>query len=88
LLLVNAICTILLSSMKQLIIIPICLTLIACDGGLAPPPPKPPVELGFSGTIYYAPGSWPPVDSLVNLMIFRSTNNFPLSANRSVAFIF
>jgi hypothetical protein len=66
--------------MKQLIIIPICLTLIACDGGLAPPPPKPPVELGFSGTIYYAPGSWPPVDSLVNLMIFAS-QIYPLDSS-------
>jgi hypothetical protein len=46
----------------------LCLLLAACDGGLAPPPP---VELGFSGTVYFTPGSWP-TDSLFNLWIFAS----------------
>jgi hypothetical protein len=45
----------------------ICSLLIACDGGLAPPPP---IELGFSGTVYFT-GQWPS-DSLISLWIFAS----------------
>jgi hypothetical protein len=55
--------------MRYLVLIILCLLLTACDGGLAPPPP---MELGFSGTVYFTPGSWPPLDSLVSLKIFAS----------------
>ena len=61
--LVNPICNILVSIMKSIVLIIICILLTSCDGGLAPPPP---VELGFSGTVYFTPGSWPPADSLVS----------------------
>jgi hypothetical protein len=42
--------------MKLLTIIIFCLLFLSCDAGLAPPPP---VELGFSGMVYFTPGSWP-----------------------------
>jgi len=67
--LVYPICNILLSIMRFLVLIILCLLLASCDEGLAPPPP---VELGFSGTVYFTPGSWPQADSLVGLMIFAS----------------
>jgi hypothetical protein len=66
---VNPICNILVSIMKLIVLIIICILLTSCDGGLAPPPP---IELGFSGTVYFTPGSWPPADSLVSIMIFAS----------------
>jgi len=37
-----------------------------CDGGLEPTPP------GFSGTVYFEAGTWPPPDSVVNLWLFVS----------------
>jgi hypothetical protein len=43
--------------------------LIACDSGLAPPPP---IEPGFCGTVSFAHGTWPSSDSLVHLWIFAS----------------
>jgi hypothetical protein len=55
--------------MRFLLLIILCLCIASCDGGLAPPPP---VELGFSGTVHVAPGSWPPADSLAGLLIFAS----------------
>lgn len=43
--------------------------LIGCDGGLAPPEH---INPGFGGTVYVAPGSWPPKDSVVSLWVFAS----------------
>jgi hypothetical protein len=60
------------------------LLLVACDGGLAPPPP---VELGFSGTVHFTPGSWPPSDSLVSIMIFAS-KIYPLDSATVFAGLF
>jgi hypothetical protein len=57
--------------------------LVSCDGGLAPPPP---VELGFSGTVYFTPGSWP-TDSLINLWIFAS-QIYPLDSATAFAGLF
>jgi hypothetical protein len=54
--------------MRFLVLTILCLLLAACDGGLAPPPS---MELGFSGTVYFTPGSWP-TDSLISLWIFAS----------------
>ena len=58
--------------------------LTACDSGLAPPPP---IELGFSGTVYFAPGSWPPTDSLINLWIFAS-QTYPLDSAQAFSGLF
>ena len=81
---VNPICNILVSIMKFLILIILCLLLASCDGGLAPPPP---IEPGFSGTIYFKSGSWPPADSLVSIMIFAS-KIYPLDSATAYAGIF
>ena len=62
----------------------LCLLLLSCDGGLAPPPP---VELGFSGTVYFTPGSWPSADSLVGIMIFAS-KIYPLDSATVFAGLF
>jgi hypothetical protein len=70
--------------MRILILIILCLLLAACDGGLAPPPPTEP---GFSGTIYFTPGSWPPADSLVSIMIFAS-KIYPLDSATVVVGLF
>jgi len=51
--------------------------LTACDNGLAPPAP---VEPGFSGTVYFTPGSWPK-DSLFSLWIFAS-QVYPLDSEK------
>jgi hypothetical protein len=64
--------------MKFLLPFIICLFIIGCDGGLAPPPP---VELGFSGTVHFASGYWPPIDSLHSLWIFAS-QIYPLDSNK------
>jgi hypothetical protein len=64
--------------MRYLFLTILCLLLAACDGGLAPPPP---IELGFSGTVYFTPGSWPPSDSLISLAIFASQIDQLDSAN-------
>jgi hypothetical protein len=53
----------------------------ACDGRLAPPPP-----LGFSGTVYFTPGSWP-TDSLFSLWIFAS-QIYPLDSAKVYAGLF
>ena len=82
--LVNPICTILVSMMRILILVILCVFIAACDGGLAPPPPS---ELGFSGTVYFTPGSWPPTDSLVSIMIFASTI-YPLDSATTVSGLF
>ena len=83
LLLVNPICTILVSVMKYLTVIIFCLLLASCDAGLAPPPP---VELGFSGTVHFTPGSWP-TDSLFNLWIFAS-QIYPLDSAKVYSGLF
>ncbi len=70
--------------MKFLLPLVICLILISCDGGLAPPPP---VELGFSGTVHFVPGYWPPSDSLNSLWIFAS-QIYPLDSNKVFAGLF
>ena len=57
--------------------------LVSCDDGLAPPAP---VELGFSGTVYFAPGSWP-TDSLVSLWIFAS-QIYPLDSAKVYSGLF
>jgi hypothetical protein len=67
--------------MKHFIPILFCLLFSACDGGLAPPPPAP-IEFGFSGTVYFAPGSWPRADSLVSLWIFAS-KIYPLDSAKA-----
>ena len=70
--------------MRFLIFIFLCVLLASCDAGLAPPPP---VELGFSGTVYFTPGSWPPADSLVSLWVFAS-NIYPLDSATVYAGLF
>jgi hypothetical protein len=70
--------------MKFFFLILLCVLLLSCDGGLAP---LPPVELGFSGTVYFTPGSWPPADSLVSLMIFAS-KIYPLDSATVYAGLF
>jgi len=70
--------------MKLLVLIILCLLLASCDAGLAPPPP---IELGFSGTVYFTPGSWPSRDSLVGLMIFAS-EIYPLDSAMAFAGLF
>ena len=69
--------------MRSIVLIILCLLLTACDGGLAPPPP---VELGFSGTVYFTPGSWP-TDSLINLWIFAS-QIYPLDSAKVYSGLF
>jgi hypothetical protein len=71
-------------AMRSFALIILCLTLTACDSGLAPPPP---IELGFSGTVYFAPGTWPPSDSLFNLWIFAS-QNYPLDSATAFSGLF
>jgi hypothetical protein len=70
--------------MKHIALPILCLILAACDDGLAPPPP---VELGFSGTVYFTPGSWPPPDSLVSLLIFAS-QVYPLDSAKVYSGLF
>jgi len=82
--LVHPNCTILVSMMRFSLLIILCLFLAACDGGLAPPPPAEP---GFSGTVYFTPGSWPPTDSLVSIMIFAS-KIYPLDSATTVSGLF
>jgi len=55
--------------MKRFLITLSCIFLFSCNGGLEP---VIPVEPGFGGTIYFAPGSWPPADSLVSVWLFAS----------------
>lgn len=69
--------------MRFLVLMILCLLLTACDGGLAPPPP---IELGFSGTVYFTPGSWP-TDSLINLWIFAS-QIYPLDSAKVYSGLF
>ncbi len=77
-------CTILVRFMKYIILIILCLILVACDGGLAPPPP---IELGLSGTVHFTPGSWPSSDSLVGLLIFAS-QVYPLDSAKVYSGLF
>jgi hypothetical protein len=65
--------------MKSLPITIICVLLIACDGGLAPPPPA---EFGFSGTVYFT-GQWPS-DNLLSIWIFAS-QIYPLDSTKVVS---
>jgi hypothetical protein len=65
--------------MKFLPITIICVLLMACDEGLAPPPP---IELGFSGTVNFS-GTWPS-DSLLNLWIFAS-QIYPLDSTKVIS---
>ncbi|MBN1398487.1 MAG: hypothetical protein JXA06_10690 [Bacteroidetes bacterium] len=69
--------------MRFLVFIILCVVFIACDAGLAPPSP---VELGFGGTVYFAPGSWP-ADSLISLWIFAS-QVYPLDSSKVYAGLF
>jgi hypothetical protein len=67
--------------MRKGILVLCTITWMSCDGGLSPtPPPKP----GFSGTVYFAKGTWPgsPTlpDSLSNLWIFAS-QIYPLDSS-------
>jgi hypothetical protein len=70
--------------MKFLLPLILCLLVIGCDGGLAPPPP---VELGFSGTVHFAPGYWPPSDSIYSLWIFAS-QVYPLDSIKVLTGLF
>jgi hypothetical protein len=81
--LVDPICTILVALMKLLTIIIFCLLFLSCDAGLAPPPPA---ELGFSGTVYFTPDSWPK-DSLISLWIFAS-QIYPLDSAKVYSGLF
>ena len=69
--------------MRFLIFIILCVVFIACDAGLAP---ASPAELGFSGSVYFVPGSWP-ADSLVSLWIFAS-QVYPLDSSKVYAGLF
>jgi hypothetical protein len=69
--------------MRAIALIILCLLFAACDGGLAPPPP---VELGFSGTVHFTPGSWP-TDSLISLWIFAS-KVYPLDSAKVYSGLF
>jgi hypothetical protein len=69
--------------MRYLVLAILCLLLTACDSGLAPPPP---LELGFSGTVYFTPGSWP-TDSLISLQIFAS-QIYPLDSAKVYSGLF
>jgi len=80
----NPICLVFPAQIRFLVLIILCLYLAGCDGGLAPPPPA---EFGFSGTVYFAPGSWPPTDSLVSIMIFAS-KIYPLDSATAVSGLF
>jgi hypothetical protein len=77
-------CTILVRFMKYLILTILCLLFAACDAGLAPPPP---LELGFSGTVHFTPGSWPSTDSLFSLKIFAS-QIYPLDSAKVYSGLF
>lgn len=59
----------------------LAIALLACDGGLALPPD---VEPGFGGIIRFAPGTWPPRDSLNNLWLFAS-QIYPIDSNKVFA---
>ncbi len=61
-----------------LVLVPL---LLACDGGLAPPPL---VEPGIGGTVTFAQNTWPPRDSLVNLWIVAS-QVYPLDSAKVFA---
>lgn len=67
--------------MRIPLIVILCLVFVACDGGLAPPPP-----LGFGGTVHFANGSWP-TDSLFNLWIFAS-EIYPLDSAKVFSGLF
>jgi hypothetical protein len=77
-------CTILVRIMRRLFLTILSLSLAACDEGLAPPPP---IELGFNGTVYFTPGSWPPSDSLFSLKIFAS-QIYPLDSAKVYSGLF
>jgi hypothetical protein len=72
--------------MKYVVLIILCLLLAACDSGLAPSPPIT-IEYGFSGTVYFTPGSWPASDSLVSLLIFAS-QVYPLDSAKVYSGLF
>lgn len=77
-------CTILVRVMRYFFLTILCVMLVACDGGLAPPAP---MQLGFSGTVYFTPGSWPPSDSLISLWIFAS-QVYPLDSAKVYSGLF
>ncbi len=62
---------------RLLLSLVLLLFLWRCDGGLQPPEG---VEPGFSGTIRFVPGYWPPQDSLYNLWLFAS-QVYPLDSS-------
>jgi hypothetical protein len=64
--------------MKKFVLLALAALILSCDHGLAPPPP---VEPGFGGTIYFEKGTWPALDSLVNLWVFAS-QVFPLDSEK------
>lgn len=81
---ISPMCTILQFVMRLLVLITFCFALSSCEGGLAPPPP---IELGFSGIVYFTPNAWPPSDSLFNLLIFAS-QIYPLDSAKVVDGLF
>jgi hypothetical protein len=64
--------------MRKFLLLALASILLSCDHGLAPPPP---VEPGFGGVVYFEKGTWPPIDSLVNLWVFAS-QVFPLDSEK------
>jgi len=62
--------------MRHVVAIAFILSVLSCEGGLAPPSV---VEPGFGGTVAFAGETWPPPDSLFNLWIVAS-QDYPLDS--------
>lgn len=70
--------------MKPIAFLGLLFCFLACDGGLQP---DVPIQPGFGGTIRFAQNSWPPIDSLVNLLVFAS-QIYPLDSTSVFAGLF